>query len=183
MTKSRYVERALFLIGDPNTGKSTQLRSMFLDWRLGHEGQVPKAPKLPEIYRLSNERRLYLRLTSPHETDETLEKFLDKCDNKMCPSEAGGSRWNFAGPLQVSPTDNLPEGPRKVIEAFNEHFSPERVRAVILSPDRSGKTMDWSDIRSLTNELRSMSNCEVITVDATDRSANGLMYADYFNFT
>lgn len=183
MAKARYVERALFLIGDPNTGKSTQLRSMFLDWRLGHEGQVPKAPNLQEIYPLGNERWLYLRLTSPHESNETLEKFLDKCDKKMCPSEAGGSRWNFAGPLQVSSTDNLPEGPRKVIEAFNERFSPERVRAVILSPDRSGKTMDWSDISFLTNELRSMSNCEVMTTDATDRFANGLIYADYFDFT
>lgn len=183
MAKQRYVERALFLIGDQNTGKSTQLRSMFLDLRLGYKGQIPSAPNLPETYPFGNQRRLYLRLTSPHETGETLEDFLNKCDSKMLPNETGGYRWNFAGALQVSPTENLPQGLTEVIEAFNDRFSPERVRAVILSPDRSGTTMDWSDIRSLTMELRVRANCEVMTTDATDRHANGLIYADYFDFT
>ena len=183
MAEPRYVERALFLIGDQNTGKSTQLRSMFLEWRLGNQGQVPTAANLPETYPLSNQRWLYLRLTSPHETGEKLEDFLNKCDSKMPPNEIGGHRWNFAGALQVSPTDNLPVGPTEIIEAFNERFSPERVRAVILSPDRSGTTMDWSDILSLTKELRVRANCEVMTTDATDRRANGLIYADYFDFT
>ena len=36
-----YIERALFVIGDQDTGKSTQLRSMFLDGRLGNQGEVP----------------------------------------------------------------------------------------------------------------------------------------------
>ena len=60
-----YIERALFVIGYPDTGKSTQLRSMFLDWRLGTQGQVPTASNVRKTYALSNERWLYLRLTSP----------------------------------------------------------------------------------------------------------------------
>ena len=178
----KYVERALFLIGDQNTGKSTQLRSMFLDRRLGQEGQVPSARRLVELYPLSNERWLYLRLTSPHEVGEKIGDFLDKCDSKMRPGGTGTRRWNFAGALQVRATKNLPKGP-KVIEAFNQRFSPERVRAVILSPDRSGTAMDWSEAQCLIKALRPLPNCEVMTVDATDRQANGLMYADYFDFT
>ena len=38
---SFYVERALFIVGDPNTGKSVQIRSMFRDIRLSGDGQVP----------------------------------------------------------------------------------------------------------------------------------------------
>ena len=34
----RHFERALFLIGDSGTGKSTQLRSLFRDWRFGTNG-------------------------------------------------------------------------------------------------------------------------------------------------
>ena len=85
MTSGIYVERALFMIGDQNMGKSTQLRSMFLDWRLGNQGNVPTARNVQNTYALSNERWLYLRLTSPHEAGENLNKFLQKCANKMQP--------------------------------------------------------------------------------------------------
>jgi hypothetical protein len=61
-----HFERALFVVGEPNSGKSNQLRSMFRDVRLGTRGDIPTARKLDEVYRLSNERSLYLRLTSPH---------------------------------------------------------------------------------------------------------------------
>ena len=45
MTQGVYIERALFVVGDQNTGKSTQLRSMFLDWRLNIQGVVPTTKK------------------------------------------------------------------------------------------------------------------------------------------
>ena len=75
---STYVERALFIVAPRNFGKSTTLRSMFRDHRLGTAGKIPKAPKLPDEYRLGNERRLYLRLTSPHEANESLKATLKK---------------------------------------------------------------------------------------------------------
>ena len=182
MANHRYVERALFLIGDQNTGKSTQLRSMFLDWRLGRNGEVPRDRNLPDSYPLSNDRRLYLRLTSPHEAGETTKEFLDKCDSKMRDDTNGSQRWNFTGALQVSATGRLPKGP-EVVRDFHHRFLPERIRAVILTPDWSGNTLDWSDIQCLTNTLRTVPGCEVMTVDATDRETNGLMYADFFDFT
>jgi hypothetical protein len=69
---SYYFERALFVVGEPNSGKSNQLRSMFRDVRLGTGGDIPMEKRLPELYRLSNERCLYLRLTSPHEAGESI---------------------------------------------------------------------------------------------------------------
>ena len=185
MAMPNYVERALFLIGDQNTGKSAQLRSLFRDPRLGNGGQVPDTRNIRNSYALSNERWLYLRLTSPHEKDETIEEFLDKCAHDMSPGHRTAMtayRWNFAGALQVSATYKLCEG-AKVIEAFGERFSPERMRGVILSPDWTGNTMEWNDLKNLTNALREIPDCEVMTVDATCRQANGLMYADYFDFT
>ena len=83
-----YFERALFVVGEQNSGKSTQLRSMFHDVRLGTEGTIPAATNLREMYRLSNERCLYIRLTSPHERgeyigrrpDQEADNFLDKTE-------------------------------------------------------------------------------------------------------
>ena len=184
MAQSNYVERALFIIGDQNTGKSTQLRSMFRDWRFGKEGEIPRDRNIPNAYPLSNERWLYLRLTSPHESDENLEEFLNKCDKNMQSWDSYARRWNFAGALQVSALNKMQERPEKVIDAFINRFKSERVRVVILSPDRLGRELDPPQvIRSLTKELRALPGCETMTVDATSRSGNGLMYADFFDFT
>src|SRR6516165_9486075 len=99
-----HFERALFIVGEPNSGKSTQLRSMFRDFRLG-EGNIPAAANLREMYRLSNERCLYIRLTSPHEVgeciDNEVDNFLDKTEQKIVGNTPMlGRRWNFACPLQ-----------------------------------------------------------------------------------
>ena len=177
-----YIERALFVIGDQNTGKSTQLRSMFLDWRLGTQGEVPTANKVRETYALSNERWLYLRLTSPQEVGETLDEFLDKCAGKMQAAGPTARRWNLAGALQPDGTGRLPDGP-DFIEGFIQRFTPERVRAVILSPGRSGDYMPVPAHQDLTGTLCALPGVEVMTTDATTRTANGLMYADFFDFT
>ena len=169
-------------MGDQNTGKSVQLRSMFLDWRLGNDGQIPETKKLKISYPLSNERRLYLRLTSPHEAGENIKQFLEKCDGQM---QAGGTkwrRWNFAGALQISKTDVMPEG-KDVVRDFVKCFAPERVRAVVLSPVQSGEELESKKLQRLMEDLRLLSNCEVMVADATSRDANGLMYADFFDFS
>jgi len=180
MNRPSYIERALFLLGAQNTGKSTQLRSMFLDPRLGNAGQIPVANNLRNSYAFSPHRRLYLRLTSPHEAGEDMQGFLNKSKYEMS-SDSEARRWNFAGALQIDGTAILPDG-CEVIEEFVRAFSPERVRAAILSPSCWGEYIEWSRIRSLTDELRTIAGCEVITVDATHRCANGLMFADYFDF-
>ncbi len=177
-----YIERVLFLIGEQNTGKSTQLRSMFLDWRLGKQGNVPTARNLPNSYPLSNERWLYLRLTSPHEASETLDQFLDKSAGEMLVNVPLARRWNFACPLQPTSTDILPDAP-DVIEAFIRRFAPERVRAAILSPDRFGNAMPSPNLQNMTSILRALPGVEVMTMDATTRTGNGLIYADFFDFT
>src|SRR6266480_7864616 len=92
MMAAYHFERALFVVGEPNSGKSKQLRSTFRDIRLGTEGNIPTERNLPEFYRLSNERCLYLRLTSPHEAKESIGRrrgrsgttnFLEKTAEKI----------------------------------------------------------------------------------------------------
>lgn len=182
MTETCYVERALFILGDRNTGKSTQLRSLFLDRRFGKNGVIPTERKPPETYYISNERRLYLRLTSPHEYGESLSEFLDKCEDRMWTSGREISRWNFVGPLQiVSRQKIIPDG-IVVIKEFMDRFKPERVRAVILSPNRSGEFMECNTLLNLLDEMHRM-NCEVILTDAQTSDKNGLIYSDFFDFT
>jgi hypothetical protein len=103
-----HFERALFVIGEPNAGKSNQLRAMFRDVRFGLNGRVPTTVKLRDIYRLSNERALYLRLTSPHEANESLKEFLDKTNWKFTARSGTARRWNFVGPLQPNKAHKMP---------------------------------------------------------------------------
>ncbi len=181
MTSPRYVERALFMLGEQDTGKSTQLRSMFLDPRLGNGGRIPRSRNLRNSHSISLERSLYLRLQSPHENGEDMQRFLGKFDGYMS-RNSQIRRWNFAGALQIDEHARMPTG-SEAIKEFAHRFSPERVRAVILSPACRRQTIDWNILRALTRVLRAIPRCEVMTVDATDENANGLMLADFFDFT
>ena len=175
------VERALFVVGPQDSGKSTQLRSIFCDRRLGTDGRVPLSSEksnLSETYFISNERRLYLRLTSPHEFGESPREFLKKSREKMVLG-----RWCFAGPLQPDAFKQMPD----VVESvtiFSKAFEPERVRVVFLSPTRHGiELRDFLPGRDLSDELLQINHVEVACIDARQREANGLFLADFFDFT
>jgi hypothetical protein len=179
-----HFERALFVIGDPDTGKSTQLRHIFQDIRFHADGRVPTgtdAPKLKEMYRISNERVLYLRLTSPHEARETLKEFLDKTEDKITRSLDLGPRWNFAGPLQPTSGYNMPSA-ADTITAFIRRFKPERIRAIFLSPDHHGNCHNGAFLSGETDKLWA-AGAEVASIDARCRDKNGLILADFFDFT
>ncbi len=180
-SKNIYFERALFILGDSDSGKSIQLRSMFLDWRLGTTGKIPTTNNIRDSYPLSNERWLHIRLSSPHESGQrTIEDYLRRCENVMKRKHAA-RRWNFAGALQIRTTKKISVGPNEVIGHFKNKFNPERVRAIILSPDCNNNIMNSGQLKNLTLSLH-LIGCEVCIVDATDRIANGLIYADFFDF-
>lgn len=176
-----HFERALFVLGEQNTGKSTQLRSMFLGKRLGCDGEIPDKRNLKNSYPLSNERWLYVRLSSPHEANETIDDFLGKCEVEMGSKVQTARRWNFAGALQITASSKLAKG-TDVVDAFAKRFEPERMRVAVLSPDRHGNSLSVSDHEKIVTALRSV-DAEVMSVDATSRIANGLIYADFFDFT
>lgn len=176
-----HFERAQFVVGERNSGKSTQLRSMFRDVRLGTNGGIPDAANLPEIYRLSGERSLYLRITSPHERRETLSEFLDKTEEKTkgrAPHE--GTRWNVACALQPFADNQMPDV-AETVERFVRRFDPERTRVVFLSPDRHRELLQRTHDPLIT-ALRQVPTVEICWIDARDRTANGLMLADFFDF-
>lgn len=183
-----YFERALFVVGEPNSGKSTQLRSMFRDIRLGTGGSLPENRRLDTFYRLSNERCLYVRLTSPHEAKEALrgkggaKSFLTKTRAVFEENTPrSGMRWNFAGALQPHSRHNMP-GVVRTCRAFVKYFKPERTRVVFLSPDRQGRGLQ-SDHGDLVDRLLVIPSVEICWIDARDRTANGLLLADFFDFT
>ncbi|AXF20509.1 hypothetical protein CUJ89_08470 [Burkholderia pyrrocinia] len=178
-TSAIYFERALFVIAPRNHGKSTTLRSLFLDQRLGRNGKIPDELKLNDDYYLSNERRLYLRLTSPHEADENLDHFLSKSSEKM----RGRGRWNFAGPLHPAAYKSMPDAVTTV-DAFVNFFQPERVRVALLSPNHQGTNdLEWDGGGDLSSDLLGIDGVEVVRIDVRQRNKNGLLLADFFDFT
>jgi hypothetical protein len=189
---SYHVERVLFVVGEPNSGKSTQLRSMFRDVRLGTRGSIPRGGgKIPELYRLSNDRCLYLRLTSPHEMRETIGRkqhgrtappnFLEKTAEKITAHTPRlGKRWSFVSALQPNAANNMPNVV-EVCRAFARYFNPERIRVVFLSPDRHGAYLQEEHV-SLVLGLQEIPSAEICWIDARDRTANGLLLADFLDF-
>jgi hypothetical protein len=154
---------------------------MFLDRRLGNNGQVPLTSErrnLPETYYISNERRLHLRLTSPHEYGETPKDFIDKTRNKM-----GSGRWCFAGPFQPDAYNKMSDVVESV-RRFIQAFEPERVRVVFLSPTRHGVQLSaFLPGRDLSDALLQVGGVEVACIDARKRETNGWFLADFFDFT
>jgi hypothetical protein len=135
--------------------------------------------RLSEVYWLSNERRLYLRLTSPHEVGETADQFIEKTRGKM----VEGGRWCFAGPLQPDSFREMPDIV-ETVRAFIAGLSPERVRVAFLSPNRHGVEVDgFLDGRDLMGELNQIHGVEVMCIDGRWRGVNGLLLADFFDFT
>jgi hypothetical protein len=179
-----HFERVLFVVGNQNSGKSTLLRSMFVDVRFGRNRHVPgQGVKIIPTFALSNERGLKVRLTSPHETHETLDVFFRKIDREM--ERAWNSyyyRFNFACSLQPTATSMTPDVVI-ICREFQRRFQPERIRVVQIHPMQDG-----SDGQLLTapevDQLRGL-GIEVVTIDA-HRSAtsdpNGLFLADFFDF-
>ena len=175
MQKTCFIERVLLVAGAQNTGKSVQLRSMFLDPRLGNNGQIPGAPNLRMFMSYHLFRRLYLRLTSPHEARESLGRFLSKIEENT----DGFHRWNVASAIQIDAAENMPNL-IDLVTALDERFSPERIRVAILSPDRHGDILD--EALELMEALRGVSSCEAFCIDARSRERNGLLLADTFDF-
>lgn len=174
-----YVERALFLVAPQNSGKSTTLRSMFLDRRLERGGQIPTEKRLPLIHHLSNERHLYVRLTSPHEMGESPDEFIGKCGEAM-----PQGRFCFACPFQVDAFKQMP-GVVESVRLFRQAFSPERTRVAFLSPNYLGETITLASPEAnieLIGDLHA-DGVEVIVIDVRRREANGLLLADFFDFT
>lgn len=66
--------------------------------------------------------------------------------------------------------------------AFARYFNPERTRVVFLSPDRHGACMQETEHMKLVEGLRRIESVEVCWIDARDRTGNGLLLADFFDF-
>lgn len=172
-----YVERALFVVGEQGDGKSTQLRSMFRDFRLNTWGSIPSTPKLHSVYALSNERRLYLRLTSPHERGETRTIFYSKFRRVL----RYGHRWSFVCPVQPDAFNKMPDAVETIV-GFADQFGPERVRAVFLSPSRKGVPKDPAKLAKMHDFLWKK-KVECMSIDARTPDLNGKILSDFFDFT
>jgi hypothetical protein len=178
-----HTERTLFVVGNQNAGKSTLLRHMFVDSRLGTDGKVPEASRIEPVT-LSPERCLVIRCTSPHERNETLREFFDKIDHEIKRAFKRFRRFNYACALQPEAAGKMPDLVTTCRE-FIKRFAPERIRVVLIDPrqdGRPGSRLTKGDV----DKLRSL-NVEMATIDAHKSTPplaypNGIFLADYFDF-
>lgn len=65
---------------------------------------------------------------------------------------------------------------------FVRYFNPERTRVAFPSPDRHGTCLQAMKHMEFVDGLRQIPSVEVCWIDARDRTVNGLLLADFFNF-
>ena len=68
------------------------------------------------------------------------------------------------------------------VEAFVDRFGPERTRVLFLSPDQHEVFLQDGHL-PLVDGLRKIPSVEIAWIDARDRTPNGLLIADFFDFT
>lgn len=175
-----YLERSLFIVGNQNDGKSSQIRDVFRDTRLHNNGisRIGDNGRLPDWIHISNERFLHIRLTSPHEYGDGFDEFTSKIDAKN--DFVGGKyRWNFMGALQTNAFRNMPNSEDVAIH-FNKKYRPERSRLILIYKNFSGKTKSQNEMDRISAACASH-DIEFAMIDAT--ANNGLILSDFFDFT
>jgi hypothetical protein len=165
-----HMERALFVLGGQNAGKSRTLRQMFIDTRLGTSGNVPEE-SIIKLVSLSHDRCLHVRCTSPHERKETIDEFFEKLDHTMERAWDKYWRFNFACAMQPRAANNMPDL-FSTFKAFREKFEPERIRVIQIDPrqDEDEKKIDLLLSHHEVDELRTL-RIEMAIVDGRKSSA------------
>lgn len=176
-----HLERILFVVGERHTGKSTTLRSIYRDERFACAALPKQGPVPPAV--ISRERGLQLILRSPHEANKSLAEYIrDMAAIVANPGEF--RRINIAGALQPSPANRMRADIRQIAEKVMLRLRPERLRIAILDPVKDGGTGASYD-PSTIDALRDV-GVEVMKIDGRDtayRNFNGLLLADFFDFT
>ncbi len=181
-----HLERVLLVCGVQNSGKSHLLRAMYNDPRFGTRGRVPAGRQaiLPPVT-FSYSRTLFVRLSSPHESGESLSRFFNKIERFGERAWASGWRFNFACAVQPNQTAQTPDVVT-ICEQLYRSFLPERIRVVQIDPIQNGNASEDLLSPAQMRRLWALRNpVEVITVSAEHvaQFVNGSCLADYFDFT
>ena len=177
-------ERALFVMGNQNSGKSTRIRNMYADVRMGRHGRVPqKKVRNFRTVRLSHERRLYVRIQSPQEAGETLTRFFGKID-KAIKRDDPTARWNMVTAMQRGEGENIDDGV-SVIDSFIRTYKPERVRVALIHPPAKGDLLTEAELADTRDRIRDLERPGVVVeaLQIEGRGRNGLLLSDFFDFT
>ncbi|WP_062093070.1 hypothetical protein [Caballeronia udeis] len=179
------IERILLVVGDRDAGKSTTLRSMFVDPRFGTKGIVPAtSQRRIRLVTLSRERCLFMRLTSPHETQQNIEHFFNRLDTaRRRAGRLGFRRFNMACAMQPQAANAMPDI-LAVCQAMRRQVDPERIRIVVIDPRQDG--LPGPQLSRLAIDGIRGSGVEVAWIDGSHslgRHPNGLLLADFFDFT
>ncbi len=70
----------------------------------------------------------------------------------------------------------------ETVRLFTAAFEPERIRICFLSPSHSGEEYE-GDIQATFDSLWKIDGVECIMLDARTRAKNGLIYADFFDYS
>lgn len=130
------IDTLVAVIGDRNSGKSNQIRSIFEEPPLTtFFGGYPPSPNIQRTYLVDPDIELYVRLSSWHERGENWSQIKNDLQTAQTTPRR---RFKAIVPLQVSATQSLSAG-EKVISRLISSFNIRRTYAVWLDPAVSGQ--------------------------------------------
>jgi hypothetical protein len=175
-----YIERILIVLGEQNSGKSKQIRGMLDNQRFGYDGDFPETGKTATSFALSSNRRLYVRLTSPHEWEESFDQMSSKIIEEASRFPPN-TRWNAIIPMQISASRKLPGG-LSLIDNILVELNPERIRYVVLNPIHDGTYLDSDLMDEIYGHIMDKERVDYCSIDARHELKNGTILLDYFDF-
>jgi len=84
--------------------------------------------------------------------------------------------------LSRLPGGKTPAAHLSYTRAFVARFKPERTRVAFLNLDRHGQYLQKAPQTALVDSLRAIPSLEICFINARDRTANGLLLANFFDF-
>ncbi|AZZ36403.1 hypothetical protein CIK05_06225 [Bdellovibrio sp. qaytius] len=195
-----YIERALFIVGVQNSGKTTLINNAIDSVPHWLKIGTPRPKKIKNkkynlggSYIISSDRKLYVRTSSFHESGRNTAYFLKSMKDK---TKTG--RWNVICPMQPEATYTK-EGnvkmaePAEAIKKFIERFNPEHIRVYLLDLrfDKIEKTkkrksvvvINDKDIRKHISKLQKIKNVECTYLNVKNENKNNHTITDFFNFS
>jgi len=109
----------------------------------------------------------------------SLREFITKLQNKL-----GSGRWNIACALQPSAANRM-QGIVPTVKSLVRRLHPETVRICFLSPGWSTHLKGPGGLipnQGEVEKLWAIDGVEVMSINATSRTSNGLLLSDFFNF-
>ena len=166
------LDRAVFVIGEPGWGKSTQIWSVLNEPPLsGVYGGVPEDKRgCQRVFEYDHHRMLALKVSSPHEYEQNMPDLFNAIDKLMASSSRPIGVWSLICALQPYARYEVPDS-WEVIAKMRDRYQCA-TSALVINPGWKGRSHDAGKLSHLVHEI-AQTGTDVCVGDGSGQVYNG----------